>query len=154
VERRSLIRLVTQFDRPTARPAAATPTCSCGCSSCCCCCIVTASAASIYTAVHAQRALHRTAREAPERVSTTFPLPGFLGFFALPLAGIALFLTAGAGSGTGSILFALAVWFGAVTLAFHLAGAAAPWKRAALIVSLGTAAFVGEFFLWLAAASE
>jgi hypothetical protein len=54
-----MLRLVTQFDDPSARPSVATPTCA-GCCSCCCCCIATSITTSAYTAM----SLSQTARSA------------------------------------------------------------------------------------------
>jgi len=150
-----LIRLVTQFDPPTARPAVATPTCCCAGCSCCCCCIVTAISASIYTAFNAQGVHRRVQAETPERVQPGSPLPGLLGFFALPGGLLAMWLVSQGllTIGAGVLVFGLGAWFGLVGLAYRTAGHPGPWGRAAVLVALCSVAFVIEFFLWLAAAS-
>lgn len=146
-----VIRLVTQFDRPTARPAAATPTCSCGCS-CCCCCIVTAVGASIYTAFNAQAVHRRMQAEAPERVQPGSPLPGLLGFFAIPMGLLAMWVTDQVllTIDSGVLVFGLAAWFGVVGLAYRKAGHPSPWLQATALVALCSVAFFLEFLLWLA----
>ena len=153
-----MIRLVTQFDAPSARPAAATPTCSCGgCSSCCCCCIVTAIGASIYTAVNVNRLQRRMEVEAPERVRLASPLPGVIGFFAIPVSLLVAWFGAQllrSGDFGGFLAFALFAWYGMVGLAYRGAGHPGAWWRAAGVVGVCSLLFVAEFVLWLAAASS
>jgi hypothetical protein len=72
---RGLIRLVTQFDPPTARPAYATPSCS---SSCCCCCVGSDVASLAFTAVNAYSVAERE-----ERVARMRWTAGTLGGVAL-----------------------------------------------------------------------
>jgi hypothetical protein len=74
---RGLIRLVTQFDPPTARPAYATPSCSSSC--CCCCCVGTAVASLSFTAVNAFSVAEREERSVGARWAA-----GILGGLALP----------------------------------------------------------------------
>jgi O-antigen/teichoic acid export membrane protein len=74
---RGLIRLVTQFDPPTARPAYATPSCSSSC--CCCCCVGTAVASLSFTAVNAYSVAEREERSVGVRWAA-----GILGALALP----------------------------------------------------------------------
>lgn len=142
-----MIRLVTQFDSPRARASAATPTCG-GCCCCCCSCIVTAIGASVYTARSAQRILHAAEHEAPERVRLSDPLPGVIGFFALPLGLLAVFL--GAGAGIVGVVLGLGLWYWLVGLAYMGAGGEGAWGRAVVVVLIASFALVAEFFLWLA----
>jgi hypothetical protein len=145
-----VIRLVTQFDQPSARATAATPTCCCGGCSCCCCCFVTAIAVSTYSAISAQRAFHRAEDETPARVRWRSPVPGVVGFFALPAAMIVIWLIVEvSGAADAGALFAIAlVWLGILGCAYWGAGARRPWLRAFTVVVIGCAAFVAEFFLW------
>ncbi len=149
-----MIRLVTQFDHPSARPAAATPSC-CGCS-CCCSCVVTLASASIYSAISAQRILRDARRESPERVHWRSPWPGVVGFFALPLAVLAVWLGANLTDAlvTGGLPLLVIVWLVLVGLAYSGAGAARPWARASAVVGIGIVAAFVEFFVWLTAVGE
>jgi hypothetical protein len=145
-----MIRLVTQFDRPSTRVTAATPTCCCGGCSCCCCCIVTAIAISTYSAMSAQGILHRNEEDAPERIRLRSPLPGVVGFFSLPAATFLIYLLAVAiGEADVVTLVALGlVWLGILGWAYWGAGARRPWLRALVVVVIGVAALVVEFLLW------
>jgi hypothetical protein len=146
-----VIRLVTQFDRPSARPAVATPTCCCAGCCCCCSCIVTVAGSSIYTAVNAQSIRRSALQHAPEAVRWESPFPGLLGFFALPLAVLVMALVVGTspGSGLEILVLGLGVWVGLATLAYWGAGTPQPWARAVFVILLSTFALVVEFFLWL-----
>jgi hypothetical protein len=50
-----MVRLVTQFDEPSARPSVATPTCAGCCSCCCCCCVATTIATTTYTTLDVRK---------------------------------------------------------------------------------------------------
>lgn len=141
-----MIRLVTQFDRPTARAAVATPTCG-GCC-CCCCCVVTAAASSIYLAVSAQLALSRARQEAPERVRLGSPFPGLFGFFALPAGIVVMLLGAYVGLEAGIVLFGVAAWYGLIVLAYWGAGHRHPWIRATAVAVAVATVFMIELFAW------
>ena len=145
-----MIRLVTQFDQPSTRVTAATPTCCCGGCSCCCCCIVTAIAVSTYSAVSAQGILRRAEQETPERVRWRSPWPGVVGFFSLTAAifVIGLISAAGGGGDAGALLVIPLLWLGLLGFAYWGAGAGRPWLRASAVVAIGCAALVVEFFLW------
>jgi hypothetical protein len=146
-----VIRLVTQFDRPSARPTAATPTCCCGGCSCCCCCIVTAVAVSTYSAVSAQGILHRNEQDAPERLRWASPWPGVVSFFALPAAITVIYVIATAIGEADAVTLVLLglLWAGILGCAYWGAGAGRPWLRAFAVVAIGMAALVVEFFVWL-----
>jgi hypothetical protein len=150
VDRVRVIRLVTQFDPPSTRVTAATPTCCCGGCSCCCCCIVTAIAVSTYSAVSAQGILRRAEQETPERVRWRSPWPGVVGFFSLTASVVVIWLiayTAG-GADVGALLAISLLWVGLLGCAYWGAGARRPWLRALAVVAIGCAALVVEFFLW------
>ncbi len=148
-----MIRLVTQFDLPSARPAVATPTCGC-CSCCCCCCVVTLASASTYSAVTAQRILRKPRVETLERARWRSPLPGLLGFFALPTAALLVSLMLAGTDAAAGVLGLLVVlglvWVVLLGLAYTGAGAQRPWAHAAAVVAIGLVAIVVEAFLWLA----
>jgi hypothetical protein len=115
---------------------------------------VTAVGASIYTAFSAQTVHRKMQAVAPEQVRPGSPLPGLLGFFAIPIALTAMWLTNRVllTIGSGVLLVGLAAWFGVVGLAYRKAGHPSPWMQASAVVAVCVIALFLEFLVWLAAA--
>jgi hypothetical protein len=140
VGERGLIRLVTQFDPPTARPAYATPSCSSSC--CCCCCVGTAVASLSFTAVNAYSVAEREERRVGVRWTA-----GILGGLALP-ASLALAYV------LGSVSWVL-IWPAVVLAAYLVAQHRLPdaLGRTVMIVVVALLAALVEFFFALATLS-
>ena len=100
---------------------------------------------SAYTAASVQAQYRSAAATAPARAPWASPWPAVLGIAALPLALGVVF--AAQVIGLLAVVLALAVWVILVGLAYGGAGSTDPWKRAAAIVAVGTAAFALEFVL-------
>jgi hypothetical protein len=138
-----VIRLVTQFDSPKARVAAVTPTCSGACC-CCCCCIVTLIGATVLTPWDVQAMSRRARVDTPERIRWCSPWPAVLGALTAPLVvAVALFTW-------WTVIVPWGLWFLLVGLAYWGAGHARPWRRGALVATLGVVAVVVEFIVWAA----
>ena len=75
-----------------------------------------------------------------------------LGFFALPLAIVALVLVFAAEESLAfvALIVGLALWWLFASLAYYGAGSGDPWVRGAVVAMLGAALLVVEFFLWVA----
>lgn len=116
---------------------------------------MSAVSASVYTAFNAQGVHRRMLAEVPERVEAGSPLPGLIGFFALPGGVLAMWLAYSLllTIGEGVLVFGLGAWFGLVGFAYWIAGHPRPWLRATGVVVVASILFVLEFFLWLAAVS-
>jgi hypothetical protein len=135
---RGLIRLVTQFDPPTARTAYATPSCSSSCC-CCCCCVGSAVASLSFTAVNAYSVAEREERSARTRWTA-----GMLGGLALPASLVlAYFLS--------SVAWVV-IWPVVVLAAYLIAQHRFPEAlgRTTLIVLVGLFAALVEFFVAIA----
>lgn len=136
-----MIRLVTQFDVPTARPAAATPTCGSSSCSCCSCCIGTAVASMAFTAISVHhRGQDSDVHPARRRGAT------LLGFLALPTgigAGVAVWESTG--SGGAALVLTTAVWLACAAAAYRLARTGRWFGRALGVVVVGAVAGFIEF---------
>lgn len=153
---RGLIRLVTQFDPPTARPAYATPSCSSSC--CCCCCVGTAVASLSFTAVNAYSVAERQERSTAMRWTAAV-----LGGLALPVSLALAFFLSSAGWVLIWPLIVLAAFFvaehklpdalGRATLIVILSLVAALVELVFAAAILSTTGLIVEFFLGLVAAA-
>ena len=164
-----MIRLVHQFDAPSARPSVASPKSS-GCSCCCCCCLATLVGSSILTARAVgkgfkPRTVGGAQTEAAGPVESPFrpsgpdlPVPNLrtipkrrwkvLGFFLLPLAMAAGIVSAAAAPQLG-VMMALVVYLGGLFLLRYKAGLRG-WMFAVLLLGI-PAVTVIEAYIWIVA---
>jgi hypothetical protein len=147
-----VIRLVTQFDGPAARPSVAAPAGASGCCSSCCCCVATVIGVSAFSTIHVRslrlKALRERAEVEPRPADSSWP--EVLGAFALAIALIVSSLL-GAVSG-GALFFAFPlVWGFLLYRAYRGAGDPSKTLHAILTVIAGVVIFVVEFVIWAAA---
>jgi hypothetical protein len=145
-----VIRLVTQFDDPRARPLATTASGACCSSSSCCCCIASAVAVSGVTAMHLGRLAADRRAEHPDRHSraslVVLPALGALALAASFFVGLALFDWTGSG---WSVVAALAVWFGILAALYRAVGRVQAARTSVIIITAALGAAVAEFFFGL-----
>jgi hypothetical protein len=163
-----MIRLVHQFDSPSARPSVAAPKSS-GCCCCCCCCLATLVGSSILTARadgkgFVPRPVGGAANEAAGPTESPFrpsgpelPVPNMrtipqrrwkvLGFFLLPIALTLGFCTMAFHIAAGWLVM-LVSYLGGLFFLRHKAGLRG-WMFAVLLVGIPLLTVL-EAIVWIA----